>query len=114
MPEDSIFCKIRDGQIPTPKLFENDKVFAVNDINPVAPTHILIIPKLSKANFDSYSINELDIITSMFEAAKQIINEKKLDNGYRLVINCGKNGGQTVDHLHMHLLAGREFSWPPG
>lgn len=112
---DCLFCKIIAGEIPSDKVFEDEHVFAFRDINPVAPLHILIIPKhhISMIN----DVEDSDAITMgrLFVAAKKITQELGVaDDGYRTVMNCGEAAGQTVFHVHMHLLAGRELSWPPG
>ncbi|HKL11589.1 MAG TPA: histidine triad nucleotide-binding protein [Clostridia bacterium] len=112
---DCIFCKIANGEIPTDFVFESERVVAFNDLNPVAPVHVLIIPK---EHFES--VNDLDekeacLFQDMTLAAKNIAESLGLkDNGYRLVINNGKEAGQEVGHLHMHLIGGRPMKWPPG
>lgn len=113
--DDCIFCKIVSGQIPAKKVFEDDSLVAFHDISPKAPVHVLIIPKMHLA-----SVNELhDIddslagkILKLLPKLAEMLGVKT--SGYRVVINCGENGGQTVDHLHFHLLGGRVLTWPPG
>lgn len=112
---DCLFCKIRDGEIPAEIIYENDDVLAFNDVNPQAPVHLLIIPKkhISTVN----DIVDVDQVTmgKLFSAARLIASQKGVsDDGYRLVVNCNEKAGQTVFHIHMHLLADRGFSWPPG
>jgi histidine triad (HIT) family protein len=111
--DDCLFCKIVAGEIPADKVYEDDFVLAFNDIDPQAPTHILIIPKIHIT-----SVNDAEDENLM---GKLIITAKNLardlgfsENGYRLVINCGDDGGQAVGHIHLHLLAGRQLTWPPG
>ena len=107
--EDCIFCKIIKGEIPSNKVYEDDEILAFKDINPMAPVHILVIPKkhIKSAN----EIEEADelLIGKMFTVLKKIAKESKLDNGYRIVSNCGEDGGQAVKHLHFHLLGGRKL-----
>ena len=113
--ENCIFCKIINGEIPADKVYENDSVIAFNDINPQAPTHILVIPKEHYSNIHSVPENKNNLLGELFRAVSHIVKEQKLtENGYRLVINSGKDGGQEVDHIHVHLLGGRSLQWPPG
>lgn len=112
---DCIFCKIIEGVIPSTKVFEDDFVLAFRDIEPQAPEHIIIIPKehISSAN-DICAENE-SIIGKIFSVAAKLAEDLGFaKNGYRIVNNCGEHGGQTVPHLHFHLLAGRSLQWPPG
>ena len=96
-----IFCKIANGEIPSTKVYEDDKMLAFRDLDPQAPVHILMIPKEH-------------IVAHIFTVAKKIAAAEGLTNGYRIVNNCGEDGGQTVKHLHFHLLGGRSMAWPPG
>lgn len=110
--DDCLFCKIVKGEIPSSKVYEDDKVIAFRDIDPKAPVHVLIVPKKHCA-----SIMEADaeITLALFEAAKKLAKMLHVDqNGFRLVINTGKDAGQSVPHLHIHLLGDRELAWPPG
>lgn len=112
---DCLFCKIIEGEIPSDKVYENDYVYAFNDIDPKAPVHILIVPKTHATSILEMDASKTEYLAAMFAAANAIAREKSLDEkGFRLVINMGKEGGQTVDHLHLHLLGGRAMSWPPG
>ncbi len=112
---DCLFCKIRDGEIPADIVFENDDVLAFRDVNPHAPTHILIIPRKHIATVNDLSVEDELIMGKLFSVAKVIAAEEGVnDDGYRLVVNCNEKAGQTVFHIHMHLLAGRRMSWPPG
>ena len=111
---DCLFCKIIAGEIPSKKIFENEYVFAFADIAPQAPFHAVIVPKkhiISAAEIDS----ENSIYTAkIFEAVAEIAKKENLEKGFRVVTNCGEDGGQTVGHLHFHLLARRYLQWPPG
>ncbi len=112
---DCLFCKIRDGEIPADIVFENDAVLAFNDVNPQAPIHIIIIPRKHISTINDVEDADELIMGKLFSAAKEIANQKGVsDDGYRLVVNCNEKAGQTVFHIHMHLLAGRAMTWPPG
>lgn len=110
---DCIFCKILKGEIPSSKVYEDDLVFAFNDIEPQAPVHILIIPKNHIASAADITAENSAVVAHIFEVAAKIAKEKGLD-GYRIVNNCGDSAGQTVKHLHFHLMGGRDFGWPAG
>ena len=103
-----IFCKIANGEIPSTKVYEDDKMLAFRDLDPQAPVHILMIPKEHIASADDLTEENAQIV------AKKIAAAEGLTNGYRIVNNCGEDGGQTVKHLHFHLLGGRSMAWPPG
>ena len=111
---DCLFCKIAAGDIPCAKVFEDDILLAFKDIDPQAPFHVLIIPKEHIASAAEITAQNSGIVAHIFEVAAQIAKENHLDKGFRLVTNCGEEGGQTVGHLHFHLLAGRTLGWPPG
>ncbi len=112
---DCLFCKVRDGEIPADIVFENDDVVAFNDVNPQAPVHILIIPRQHISTINDVEDSDELIMGKLFSAAKIIAHQKGVsDDGYRLVANCNEKAGQTVFHIHMHLLAGRAMTWPPG
>ncbi len=114
MPEDTIFHKILKGDIPSDKVFENEHVYAFNDINPVAPTHILLIHKTHFIeNISDMTKDSIEAVGQLMYAAKLIAEEQSITD-YRLVTNNGEGIGQTVFYLHFHLLAGREMGWPPG
>lgn len=109
---DCLFCKIADGRIKSEKVFEDDLVFAFKDINPQAPQHVLIIPK---RHFETVEKATGEELADIFKAASNIANALKVkESGFRLVINQGKDAGQAVAHLHLHLLGGRPLHWPPG
>lgn len=109
-----IFCKIAKGEIPSKKIYEDDSVLAFYDIDPKAPVHLLIIPKDHISSVDDITPENSYIISHIFEIAKKLSKDLDLACGYRIVTNCGKDAGQTVDHLHFHMLAGRSMQWPPG
>lgn len=111
---DCLFCKIINGDIPSFKVYEDDKVFAFRDIEPQAPTHILIIPKEHIKSVAEIKESNSSVVAHIFEVAAKIAESEGLDDGYRIVTNCGDNAGQTVKHLHFHLMGGREFTWPAG
>ena len=110
-----LFCRIAAGEIPARKVYEDDAVLAFEDINPQAPTHILVIPRRHIATTDDLTASDHATIGEVVTRASAIAREHHLESdGYRMVINCGPNAGQTVFHIHLHLLGGRVFSWPPG
>jgi histidine triad (HIT) family protein len=110
---DCIFCKIASREISSNIVFENEKVLAFRDINPQAPVHIVVIPK---THIDTLNdVKDFGIYVEIFKAINEIVKKEGIDkNGYRVVANCNKDGGQTVFHLHFHLLGGRYMDWPPG
>ncbi len=112
---DCLFCKIIDGQIPADVVFEDEAVLAFSDVNPQAPTHILIIPRKHVATVNDVGAEDVETVGRLFLAAKAIAAERGFaEDGYRLVMNCNERAGQTVFHLHLHLLAQRNMTWPPG
>ena len=112
---DCLFCKFVSGDIQTDVVFETDKVFAFRDINPQAPTHILIVPRKHIATVNDLSETDAETIGNLCLVAKELAREEGFsEDGYRLVMNCNAAAGQTVFHLHLHLLGGRVFNWPPG
>ena len=112
---DCLFCKIVGGDIPSNIVFENDDVLAFRDISPQAPTHILIIPRRHIATINDLGDDDRELVGSLFTAAKLIAATEGLsDDGYRVVMNCGEGAGQSVFHIHLHLLGGRALGWPPG
>ena len=111
---DCLFCKIIAGAIPAPRVFEDDQCIAFNDINPQAPTHILVVPKKHIVSLAAATEEDATLLSHLLWTVAQIARQKNLANGYRTVINIGADGGQTVDHLHLHLLGGRHMVWPPG
>ncbi len=112
---DCLFCKIAAGEIPSTKVYEDDKILAFRDIEPQAPQHIIIIPKEHISSANEITEGNSTVVAKIFETAAKIAKELGFsENGYRIVNNCGEDGGQTVGHIHFHLLAGRELGWPPG
>ncbi len=111
---DCIFCKIVQGEVPAKKVYEDEEILAFHDINPQAPVHILIIPKKHIEKIEDINESDAPLIGKLFVVAKKLAKEFNLEDGYRLVINNGKKAGQAVFHIHLHLLGGRIFSWPPG
>lgn len=107
---DCIFCKIISGEIPSSKVYEDEKVLAFKDINPMAPVHILIIPKVHVEGVDKLTEEKASVVSHIVMVAKQLAEEYHLDNGYRIVSNVGEDGGQTVRHLHFHLLGGKKLN----
>ena len=113
--DECIFCKIIKKQIPCDIVYEDDKVIGFKDISPEAPVHVIIIPKQHISDLNCLQQDESEIIGHIFIVAKQIAKTLGIaEDGYRIVNNCGKQGGQTVQHLHFHLLGGRMLKWPPG
>lgn len=108
--ESCLFCKIAAGEIPAKIVFESEEVLAFHDIHPQAPTHILIIPKIHITSALNVTADNAHFIAACFAAIAQIAREAGLDNGFRVINNCGKNGGQTVGHLHFHLMGGKKLS----
>ncbi len=112
---DCIFCKIIGKKIPSKIIHEDDYAVAFEDINPQAPVHSLIVPKKHISDIHSIAVADRELIGHLFFVARSIASQKGLEkSGYRMVINNGRGAGQTVFHLHLHLLSGRRFSWPPG
>lgn len=111
---DCIFCKIIDGIIPANKIFEDEWVVAFHDLTPQAPVHFLIIPKVHITSVAELTSKNSSVIAKIFEIIPDIAKQLELQNGYRVVTNIGKDGGQTVSHLHFHVLGKRNLAWPPG
>jgi len=112
---DCIFCKIAAGEIPADLIYEDDVVVGFRDLNPQAPTHVLLIPRKHIATINDLQPEDEVIIGRLYSAAAKVaVQEGFAEQGYRTVINCNEHGGQTVFHVHLHLLGGRPMSWPPG
>lgn len=107
---DCLFCKIIAGDIPSTKVYEDETVFAFRDINPQAPTHILVIPKTHISDCDGVTADNSAVVAHIFEVIPQIAKAEGLANGYRVVSNCGADAGQTVPHLHFHILGGKALN----
>jgi len=114
MSGDCLFCKIAEKKIPSKVVYEDEDVFAFEDIGPQAPTHVLIIPRKHFASLSEASAEDAAVIGKMQLVAAELARKLKLTDGYRTVVNSGRGAGQTVWHLHLLLLGGREFGWPPG
>ncbi|WP_447970682.1 histidine triad nucleotide-binding protein [Nitrospira sp. M1] len=112
---DCIFCRIVDGSIPSTKVYEDDDCLAFEDLNPQAPVHVLVIPKRHIMSLSKIQEGDQSLFGHLMMACSRVAQEKGLaENGYRVVTNIGKEAGQTVFHLHFHVLGGRRFTWPPG
>ena len=114
MSADCLFCKIVSGAIPAKRIHEDELSLTFADIHPQAPTHLLIIPKQHVASTAHTAAEHAPLLGHLLATAARVAETQGLANGYRIVINTGLDGGQTVDHLHVHLLGGRPMSWPPG
>lgn len=113
--EDCIFCKIVDGRLPAKKVYEDELIIAIEDISPVAPVHLLLIPKRHFVNSLDMQISDRELVGHIFLVAAEIARNKGIgENGFRIVNNNNAGAGQSVFHIHFHLLAGRTFTWPPG
>jgi histidine triad (HIT) family protein len=111
----TIFKRIIDREIPADIVYEDDRCLAFRDVNPQAPTHILVIPKQEIASVAAIADADAAVIAHLWRVIRDLARNLQLENGgYRVVVNCGANAGQTVNHLHFHLLGGRRFEWPPG
>ena len=111
---DCLFCKIVAGDIPSEKVLETDGVLAFRDINPGAPTHVLVIPKQHVASVHDLTADHADILSEMVGVMARVADQEGVADGYRVVTNVGAKAGQSVFHLHWHVLGGRSLSWPPG
>lgn len=112
---DTLFTRIRDREIPADIVYEDDSVLAFRDINPQAPTHILIVPREPIPTVNDLQAHQAELVGRLFLVARDLAREEGLaEDGYRLVMNTNEAGGQTVFHIHLHLLGGRQFAWPPG
>ncbi|HKU21459.1 MAG TPA: histidine triad nucleotide-binding protein [Terriglobales bacterium] len=111
---DCIFCRIIRGEAPAKKVYEDDRAFVFEDINPQAPTHVLVIPKKHIVGLKEAQPEDAEIIGYLHLVAAEIARQRGIENGYRTVFNVGPRAGQSVFHLHLHLLGGRSLRWPPG
>lgn len=115
MNDTCIFCRIAAGSIPARAAYEDDAVFAFHDIDPRAPVHVLLVPRKHIASVNDLTEEDEAVVGRMYIVAKQLAHELGVaGSGYRLVMNCGDDAGQSVDHIHLHLLGGRPLKWPPG
>ena len=108
---DCLICKIVNGEIPSKKIYEDENCYAFEDINPVAPVHVLIVPKKHIDGVDTIEASDGEILKSIFAAIKIIAKDLKLNNGYRVISNVAEDGGQSVRHLHFHLIGGKKLAW---
>ncbi|MDP2857020.1 MAG: histidine triad nucleotide-binding protein [Bacillota bacterium] len=112
---DCLFCKIAEREIPSQAVYEDDEILAFHDINPVAPVHILVIPKKHIDSLEALAREDEQLAGRMLGVIRDIATEQGLDDrGWRVVVNTGQRAGQSVKHLHFHILGGRDFGWPPG
>jgi histidine triad (HIT) family protein len=114
MSADCLFCKIAAKKIPAKLVYEDSELFAFEDISPQAPTHILLCPRKHLASLEQATVDDQAVLGKLQLVAAQLARERNLQSGYRTVINTGAGAGQSVFHLHLHLLGGRPFHWPPG
>ena len=114
MPEKTVFKRIIDGEIPAKIVYQDDQCLAFHDISPQAPTHVIVIPKKEIPSLAELSDEDAALVGHLVMTIRKLAEELKLDDGYRVVVNCGAHAGQSVDHLHFHLLGGRPMKWPPG
>lgn len=113
--QDCLFCRILDGEIPAEVIYESAAAIAFRDINPQAPTHVLIIPRRHISTINELEDGDEEIVGQLFLVAKNVARQEGLaDDGYRVVMNCGEGAGQSVFHIHLHLFGGRILNWPPG
>ena len=108
---DCLFCKIINGEIPSKKLYEDEKILAFYDISPIAPVHFLVIPKQHNASVDAIDADNSAIVAYIFQKLGELAKLAGIENGYRVISNCGADAGQTVQHLHFHVLGGKEMNW---
>ena len=111
---ETIFTKIINKEIPANIVYEDDLCLAFHDVAPQAPTHVLVIPKKDIPSIDALTEEDQPLLGHLWMVLRQLAQDLELGDGYRVVVNCGRDGGQSVDHLHFHLLGGRSLSWPPG
>lgn len=113
-PERTLFERIIDRDIPADIIYEDDHCIVFRDINPQAPMHVLVVPRRPIPSLDDLEESDKELVGHLVLVAKQIAEDEGLEDGYRAVFNCGSEGGQSVDHLHLHVLGGRKMKWPPG
>lgn len=114
MAEKTIFKRIIDGEIPADMVYEDDHCLAFRDVNPQAPTHVLVIPRKEIVSLDDLTDDDQALVGRLLLTVRKLAGELGLGDGYRVVVNCGEQGGQSVPHLHFHILGGRVMKWPPG
>ena len=111
---DCLFCRIVAGEIPSDRVLEDDDVVAFRDVNPQAPTHVLVVPRRHVPDVDTLADDDAGLLPSLFTAVRRVAELENLSKGYRVVTNVGTESGQSVFHLHLHVLGGRRMEWPPG
>jgi histidine triad (HIT) family protein len=111
---DCLFCRMIRGEVPARKVYEDDHTFAFEDINPQGPTHVLVVPKKHIRGLKEATAEDADLVGRCHLVAAQIARERNVEDGYRTVVNVGPKSGQSVFHLHVHLIGGRSLRWPPG
>jgi histidine triad (HIT) family protein len=111
---DCLFCRIIKGEIPAKKVYEDDHIFAFEDVNPQAPTHVLIVPKKHIRGLKEAQAEDAELVGRLHLAAAEIGRQRRIEDGYRTVLNVGAKSGQSVFHIHVHLIGGRDMRWPPG
>ncbi len=114
MPEKTIFKRIIDGEIPAKIVYQDERCLAFHDIAPQAPTHVIVIPRKEIPSVRELADEDAPLVGHMWNVIRKLADQFELDQGYRVVVNCGPHAGQSVDHLHFHLIGGRQMSWPPG
>jgi histidine triad (HIT) family protein len=114
MAQKTVFKRIIDGEIPARIVYQDELCLAFHDVAPQAPTHVIVIPKKEIASLDQVGETDSALVGHLVVVVSRLARELKLEGGYRMVVNCGPDAGQSVDHLHFHLLGGRAMSWPPG
>jgi histidine triad (HIT) family protein len=114
MSNKTIFQRIIDREIPANIIYEDSRCIAFHDVSPQAPTHVLVIPRDPSPSLSALDDSHSELIGHLMLIIRDLAKQLELENGYRVVVNCGRDGGQSVDHLHFHLLGGRQMSWPPG
>src|SRR6476646_7989633 len=114
MADKTIFQRIIDKEIPAKIIYEDDQCLAFHDVSPQAPIHVLVIPKQAIVSVATVADDDAELLAHMWLVMRDLAKQLKRDAGYRVVVNCGRDGGQSVDHLHFHLLGGRQLTWPPG
>ena len=114
MADKTLFEKIIDGEIPGDIVYEDDRAVAFRDVNPQAPLHVLVVPRRPIPSLDHLTEDDEALVGHLFTIARKVVADEGFDGGYRTVFNCGPNAGQAVDHIHLHVLAGRRLTWPPG
>ena len=110
----TIFKKIIDKELPADIVYEDDRCLAFRDVAPQAPVHVLVIPKQEIASLDGLDDGDAELVAHIWLVIRDLARNLNLGGGYRVVVNCGRDGGQSVDHMHFHLLGGRQLTWPPG